>query len=680
MSDGSVRYVPLFPLMSGDLNVAVEIADSTSGDPFRRIGRQSLTSRKIRAAVVSASGAVLEDCVLHLPAKSAGDQTGAQSDQRWEKLTEMFRRVAKGGAEGQFPELVLPGASSENRIPPLVHCAVPDVFFELPCPRCFAALETCRDDGFLAKHDLPLFSTSSRRFLACPKCSSKLKIPSVIDPDPGAAPATKSSPILNSGDYLSELSVALTKEEKPKIPTAFRCGRCAERDQCWNWAEEGSDAFDLDGMETTGAASYGPRWRVLTNHSVPFLLTRPAMMPFEQLIGFLAGEHTRSDEDEHLLFSLDGSGMDAVEVLLLRLTALGQAVRAIQRHHQLFGRPHLDINSESLVAELVEPSPGIPAAWGFKVRLEPTSSVDAVDLGCGIEVSVPPDDPVVPFFPPSVRDFLITGNRVGEFRIDRLTLEGQGSWRFEGHLVDPRGVFPVPEPGDWFKLQWAEDPIGFGIGETVGRPDPRAPDATGRGHIKLTTEPMALTEAAVEKIQRLGGVSLPDVIYRVYPDFGPKDDLYSLAVVFFLSVLVNDSHDLGMIADELELLRSVSDAKTNWHERVRDQVARHPDTWGTSAVFFDAVDRSGDRPNAIPEELWLDTLALGLRIMAAAPDLGAESAGGGEVFDRIGAEVDGLLRRLRSLLFDRQALNLEIQTIITELIGEEGRSSKPSKG
>lgn len=672
MTDGSVRIVPLLPLAGGDLSVAVEVAESASGDPFRRIGRQTLRVRQIRAAVVSASGAVLEDCVLHLPTRSNGDETGADLDRHWEKLIEMFRKVAKGGAEGRFPELVLPGETSRSELPPMVHCSVPDVFFEFPCLSCFKALQTCRDDGILAKHGLELYSTSSRRFLTCPACSSKSDTPVFVDPDPAAQRAPKGVSVLNGVDYLARLSKALTQEKKPKIPKAFRCGACTEREQCWDWEQKGTESIELDGMETSGAASFGPRWRVLTDQSVPFCVTRPAMMPFEQLIEFLAGEHALSGDRDKLHFSVDGSGMDAVEILLLRLTALSQAVSAIERHHQLFGRPHLDINSESLVAELADQAPGIPTAWGFKVRLQPTAALDPVDLGGGLAVCVPPEDPLVPFFSPAVRDFLLTGNRVGEFRVDRLALEGKGAWRFEGHLVDPRGVFPLPQEGDWFKLQWTSDPIGLGILQAVGRPDPRAAGNGGRGHVKLTTEPLALAEDAVEKIQRLGGFNIADVTYRVYPDFGPKDDLYSLAVVFFLCVLVNDGHDLGMIADELELLRSEADDRTNWRERARRQVSGHPDTWGVSAVFFDSVDRSGSRPNAIPEELWLDTLALGLRIMAKAPDLGANGDGDGEVFARINAEIDGLTRRLRSLLFDRQSINLEVQTIVAELLSEEG--------
>jgi hypothetical protein len=302
--------------------------------------------------------------------------------------------------------------------------------------------------------------------------------------------------------------------------------------------------------------------------------------------------------------------------------------------------------------------------------LEPTSVPEAVDLGDGVEVAVPPEDPEVPFFPTSVRDFLLTGNRVGELKIERLTPESDGLWRMEGRLVDARGVFPIPAPEDWISLRWTEDAIGLGVPQAVGRADPRTAEDSGRGDIRLTTEPVELAEKAVEKVQRMGGVELHDVTYRVFPKFGPRDDLFSLGMVYFLCILVNDFHDLGLIADEVELLRAEGELHGDWSVRARAQVENHPDTWGTNSVFFDAIDRSKDRPNSIPDDLWIDALALGLRLVFAANDLGVDKNDGVELFSRVEAEVEGILRRSRALLFDRQPLNMEIRQIVEELLAE----------
>ena len=99
----------------------------------------------------------------------------------------------------------------------------------------------------------------------------------------------------------------------------------------------------------------------------------------------------------------------------------------------------------------------------------------------------------------------------------------------------------------------------------------------------------------------------------------------------------------------------------------RDQVAAHPDTWGPDAVLFDSADRSEGRPNAIPNDLWSEVLALALRMVAPSSGMVADDEKGTAVFGEVEAEVAGFVRRLRALLFDRQSLNLEIQTVISEL-------------
>jgi len=670
------HFVSLFPPGKTPFKVALAVADDSSRDPFERVGRQTLWSRRIRAGVVSTTGAVLDECVLHLPAENIGDSSGGDLDRRWVTMHQMLLAARSGGAEGHFPELIVPGEKDVGNLPQLVYCSVPRTFFSLPCPGCFEALQTCRDDAFLAKWGLPIYSTSSIRVLACPKCSAGESPPTIVDPRPDSSLLESKARVLKTSEYLDEVSKKLAEKKLPKGLRSFCCSRCPEQDQCWGWSEKEGQSFEIEGLEVVGSASQGPRWRVFTTHSVPFLLTRPAMIPLELFIRHIGSEAARTAEgggpegQESLLFSSDGSGMDAVEILTLRLTAFGQAVRTVWEYHRKFERAHLDISSESLAVATEKPAFGLPALWNFSVRLEATSAVDSLDLGNEISVTLPPGDPVAPFFSPTVREFLLTGHRVGELKVEHLTAASEGMWRIEGHLVDPRGVYPRPGPEDWVKLQWAEDPCGLGVLEGAARVDPRTGDTAGRKRILVTTEPLPIAESAVEKVKKAGGVVLPSVTYRVYPHFGPKDDLYSLGMLMFLCVLVNDTQDLGLVTDDLGLLGLDDHGKQRWTDRAREQTARHPDTWGPNAVLFDAGDRSAGRPNAIPEDLWIEILALGLRMVAAAPNLYVENESGPALFGNIEAEVAGILRRLRAILFDRQPLNLEIQTVISELLSK----------
>lgn len=668
------KFVSLFPAGKTPFKVALAVADDSSTDPFERVGRQTLSSRRVRAGVVSSAGAVVDECVLHVPAENIGDSSGGELDRHWETIYQMFLAARSGGAEGHFPELIVPGEKDVGILPPLVYCSVPRAFFSFPCQGCFESLQTCRDDAFLAKWDLPLYSSSPIRILACPKCCVGESPPTVVDPRPGSSSLESKARVLRTSDYLDEVSERLMEKKLPKGSRSFVCAKCPEQDQCWGWSKEKGDSFEIEGLEVVGSASQGPRWRVFTTHSVPFLLTRPTMIPLESFIRQISSEAARAVEDEipkareSLLFASDGSGMDAVEILTLRLTAFGQAVRAVKEYHRIFERAHLDISSESLVVATEKPVFGLPALWNFGVRLNATSAVDSLDLGHGISVTQPPREPIAPFFSPSVKEFLLTGHRVGELKVERFSAESDDMWRMEGHLIDPRGVYPRPGSEDWVKLQWVEDPCGLGILGGVARADPRTGNAAAHKGVFVTTEPLSITKTAVEKVKKAGSVVLPNVTYRVYPQFGPKDDLYSLGMLMFLCVLVNDTQDLGFVTDDLGLLGIGEHGRQSWTDRVREQMARHPDTWGPNAVLFDAVDRSAGRPNAIPEDLWVEVLALGLRIVAAAPDLDAENESGPALFGNVEAEVAGILLRLRALLFDRQPLNLEIQTVISELL------------
>jgi hypothetical protein len=240
----------------------------------------------------------------------------------------------------------------------------------------------------------------------------------------------------------------------------------------------------------------------------------------------------------------------------------------------------------------------------------------------------------------------------------------------EGQLVDARGVFPRPGDGDWIRLQWVEDPVGLDVSEAPARLDPRAAGKIGGKNVPITTEPLALNEAAVEKIERARGVQFPNIAYRVYPSFGAHDDVYSLGMVLFLCLLVNDSQDLGLVTDDLALMKLQAVDEGGWLGLVREQVASHPETWGTSAPLFDGPDRASGRPNAIPEELWIETLALALRMVAPSSDLAESEEDAPELFARVMEEVEGIVHRLRSLMFDRQPLNIEIQGVISEILRE----------
>jgi hypothetical protein len=102
-------------------------------------------------------------------------------------------------------------------------------------------------------------------------------------------------------------------------------------------------------------------------------------------------------------------------------------------------------------------------------------------------------------------------------------------------------------------------------------------------------------------------------------------------------------------------------------------------------VFYQALDREGERANAIPDALWKRALLLGLRLATRVPGFSLcanpadyDDAHPTEKIERVGHELDLLAADARGLLFGRQAMNLEIQQVLAELLTEKIGDDTPA--
>ena len=659
--------------------MVLKVSDSTLSGPFERASRQTPDIRSFKAFVQSEAGTLLEEMLLCLPSETLENSSGAEMERRWKGLRQRLRKAREGMAEDAFLELVLPGDDDPGLIPPLVYCKLPARFFSLPCPLCFAPLETCRDDNFLAGAGLPLYSTSRERILVCPDCMSRLSRPTVIDPRGTSTLHADGALILNAAEYFQELATELQGEHVSPEAGRFECGHCPERRQCWGWEDGGEVVLEMKGLEIVSSASEGPQWQVLTTHTVPYLLLRPDTVSFESFLYLLGSGQARKEagEDSRLLFSFDDSGLDAVEILTLRLIAFYRAVRSVREYHRLFGEAHLDINTESLLCRPGRPVAGLPSLWNFDIRLDPGLPRSSIIPAEGQSFRLPPDEPKAPFFSQSLRDFLLTGRRSGELKINRFIREKESEnlWRIEGQLLDPGGIFPIPRSEDWIEIRCPEDPYGLGLDGLFARVDPRKNARKGKGFMSILSETLPLREESTERIGKIGGARLPNVYYRVYPSFGPADDLYSLGMLLFQCLLVNDEQDLGSVADDLALM-NLRDLDPDRIRAIgKQQISRQPGSWGPPAVFFDAIDRSAQRANSIPEDVWLAVITLALRMVASPSDFLAGNENGENVFRRVESEASLIVESLKSFLFNRQALNMEMQNILARLMEEFGGSN-----
>lgn len=645
-----VRLLPAEPSPFGVY--LLRRASPSSGDPFVTLGLEPGQARTYAAVLRSESGAELARLVLKLPGDERDEApfpdqellSNKALEEEWAAARRDLERLL--AAPDAFPELVLPagGAAGEAALlPPTFFCPTAGVLFPIPCPRCFGTLRTCRDDAVLAAAGLPLFSSTAARFLTCPACAGE-------DEAGARFWAGSADEARGLGDQAGSLD-----DLRRQLATALK-------------RREGAP-----GVPATPASG----WLVLNLHDAPYLLTRMAPLPFDLFLERLGGVPEEGEESAGLLFAAEGSGIDAVEVLALKLAAFLQVVNALRQHYLLLGRPHLDLHPDHLV---VEPGPRgdfLPHLWSFRVKLLGGSPGRVARLAPDLEVPLPPRAPRPPFASPGVRLARLAAPSVGELVVDRAVEEkrkgqekGQSLWRIEGTLLDPHGFYPPPSLRDCFQLALPRETFED-VRAVVARLDPRvAPQSM---QVSLTTEPLALDPALVRRLGRPGGVRVPGVRYRIYPALSAPEDLWSLGVLLLRMVLVDDKQGLSALEPLLE--------RAQRGEGLSSLLAAEPEKLSKVHLFHRALDRTPGRPSSVPDDLWTGVLALAMRLVARGPGFGLTAEPGGSFaydethpvshLDAVRAQIEDLLRQMNAVLFQRQPVHAEIRSVIAELLAEE---------
>ena len=650
----SVAGVPVRLLPLDDGPFGVYLMRGGGSDPFLLAGTEPGRTRTYRAELRSATGAVLDRLIVKLPGSEReetlfpGDEplSNGELEAQWAAVHADLLRLV-GTADG-LPDLVLPQAA--GFLPPLFFCPTAGRLFPIPCPHCGGALHTCRDDAFLTAAGLPPYTATSARFLACPDCAEQQFWTGTADEARGL-PSTAS---------LDDLRAALKPGRMPDLPDTPPTG-----------------------------------WTVFNLHDEPYLITRMAPVPFDDFVVRLGGgcaEGAEGAEGEEpaeagLLFAAEGSGIDAVEILTLKLAAFLQTVHALRQHWLLLGRPHLDLHPGHLAVEPGPRSGYLPDLWSFRVKLLGPSPGRVARLAPGIEVPLPPPVPRTPFAARLVREARLAGPSSGELLVERVVPEksaekDEGIWRIEGTLLDPHGFYPPPGPRDLVQIAWPREPFGD-LRASVARVDPRvAPQSV---EMAVITEPLPLDPALAKRLGRAGGFRVPGLRYRIYPQLGVPEDLWSLGVLLLRLVLVNDGQSLATLEPLLEAVPQGAASELKGPRRTVEKVLAAaleaaPQRLAKENLFHRAIDRTPGRPNAIPDDLWLRILLLALRLAARDASFGLTPEPGGTVawneanpaahLDEVLAEGEDLLRQLAAILFQRQLVHAEIREVIAELLRE----------
>lgn len=397
---------PLLPYLgdSGILKISVVRHDPAPRDgspfPFIVLAEPDPFSILIHARFLTDAGSELTQAFL-LIQRDAYRCTGAGTrpttnrdiEHAWQRAYDYYLR-----ADQPRPALILSGQLTDDgraaRLPPLFYCTKIAAFFLPPCPKCGRPLEQCEDDALLEKAGLRPYASSLTRYLYCASCAG---------PEPGSfyvkeRERTNPAGLSDQEDLIHAFGRC---REAADPETRFPCLGCPHHSECY---EAGNLA-----RKRLAALSFYPFYLVafeamsvcaaefvalLSGATVDDLATSLQGRGEQGRMGLLRALDRRGGPGVPFLFQ--GDERLFLEILYLKLSFLGEVLRALVVDSDILRHPEMAPSMERLWVKVPDQSGLLPWLWNFRVRL--------IDIGSRV-----PDTVLFP-------------DRSGPYRLHRLGL------------------------------------------------------------------------------------------------------------------------------------------------------------------------------------------------------------------------------------------------------------------
>ena len=603
--------------------------------------RQAPVGRALLGCLTDAAGTVLDWLEVWVQTTAAataggppalGEPTNAAADRRWDELVEEFVRLgpiggylATGWERGPGRPLVLDGDLKRVSAPTDAQTGDPWVL--------------CTDDAVLAAAGVPAYAASPHRYLYLPGRTGVKLIP--VTAGAPESPQTTPMPAVTDGRGFNVEAGRMFVRRHGQVPLEALFDVLAGRE--WHGIGHGAGVVPLGGaVESLRAAA----------------ATEGAALPDEGRL-FL-GRHGRWGR--------------VLESYHLRLRLLADMVTAVRAAVAITGRPMLSLGPDSFQARLPDPSAGMPFLWGAQVMLS--------DPGEAVQGRVPGSD-LSYFHASSHRAASVY--RPGSDAAGQLVTGGDGVLRVRQVIADAahgaivEGTLSTSERlgrADG-QLLWLRPALGSGPVDLYARLADGPPPAPGEWRFRSVGQRLPTT--AVAELQAAAGVPLARVPFATVSTATVAADLYALAVLACRALLVDPAgYPLPVVIDEIMSLgRSLAgqyDPDVGLGLRVRavlDADRRWLAALGPQRLVAEPLSPEAAL-DLIPIELWCDTLAVLLRMI---PGLGPDSicptwddasaaAAPSRMFDAALDDLDGLIRRSRSLIVIDWRFNREVRSVI----------------
>jgi hypothetical protein len=515
----------------------------------------------------------------------------------------------------------------------------------------------CTDDALLAKHGLAPFGTTLHRYLYLPK----------LGPDSIFVPVTTGAPTSASTKSMEEVGVG-------------RAGLAA--------FNAGSGLMLFRTFGPIGLSDYsdllsGGNWQGQPHGRGSADLGLSA----GPLGGMGGTARIKAGFDGGLFLGQQGKWGRLIESFHLKLRALTDAVASVRTVAEQAQRPLLNITPESFQVRLGEPARGLPHLWSARVTLSDPGSAVALPIKAtdAAYYVVPGASEMNIYRPASVAGAGAWTSGVCTVRI-REILTGKGEDTvLEGTLATDERI-----EGGKNDLVWLRAALGDGWADLYARLEADA--ALAKGEWRFRTIPQKHSAKEAGALASAKGVPLPGTSFRVVPLLSTPCDLYALGVLAVRVLLAGDKSPLPVALDEV--LSLAKQAAEEYDESVplgtrigsifgRDK--RWGPALGPQLLTTDHLE-AAEAMDLVPAALWWETLATIVRMFpgvgpdSACRDWGDARPGGVHaVFDRALADLEGLLRKTRSLIVIDWNYNREIHAVIRRYQVEEPGAKRAAR-
>lgn len=714
MSPGSTPHeVPFLVSAPSGLRFEPLLAEDRTGSPFLTLsdsgrftdvllGRIALGDRTVRLlAVKLQKSAYRSGAPGGLPAIA-----NPQVDELWSRKRATL--LAQDGSTGTAGIFDLGDESARQR--PVTFCTTTRKYFHAFCPETLELLEDCRDDSLLRDCGLEPYSESDVRYLYPPPSAS----------EDSAGPRTFYTISLLEerniredvrvrrraelyDDWADLLREGVPEDKRTRLEAIFPCATCERSEECY--------------PEDSGEGKYRERLVPLSYHEfhvLPCELMQLHIDEFGDLVGGAdwnvlkrqALETTGSAGRERALGEVEaalrssprwlhlGEDLLPLEVLRLKLAAFSQLCRGLRAHYARSGKPHLGLHPGSVMVSLPQSSPDLPALWSFQVKLVDSTgwtTLRGVERENGPkDFPVPLLDGPLPYVSPSMWE-----SSPGKEEPLNVTIDARDGNEKEtvlhGKAISGRTRFRGYQPKDAVRLVPAAQPGGLDVPCLWGVIDGIEANsfrfsASGSGVLEGLEPPLSFgANGALFRRPHL------------------PCDIYSLGMILFRLLLVNDERDLFAVDDGLKkvldrLSLSFPEGGPR-HEREKLESRVHIEI-EAAGDLFDRTHLLHSRSLrergavAIPQRIWVDLITFGIRLTSFISGFSYCAHHGdypGEhpetVLDEILVDLDALSRRVHVELFDRSRRDREVSLAcrrlmaeISEQMLEGGRGETPAEG